>query len=281
MIARLSPLALVLVIGIVGCSQQEDGVVARRPAVLAMSSASAAEPARTKTSPVAQAGSGLTGTVVWKEAPPPVMAPLNLGASADKAACEKNGPVMDESAVVNSKNKGLRDVFVWLEPAEKGAKFNIPANLAKPAESKVVLDQPHCAFIPHALALREGQLLIAKNTSGIAHNFKWQGIVDGNAGNKLLPPGGEVEIELKADRLPIAIECNIHPWMKGYVRVYDHPYYAVTDADGKFTIPHAPAGACKLKIWHGSKGWLNGKLGAKGQDVTVTGAAQDLGTFQY
>jgi hypothetical protein len=279
MFARFSPLVLVFVV-LAGCSQADQPAVVKKPAPvippieerLAFQAVPAAF--------VQAGGNTLTGTVTWADAVP-VMAPLNLGASADKATCEKKGPVMDETSIVNPKNKGLRDVFVWLEPMEKGAKFTIPANLAKPATPQVVLDQPNCAFIPHALAMREGQMLVAKNTSGIAHNFKWQGIVDGNAGNKLLPPGGEVEIELKADRLPITIECNIHPWMKGYVRVYDHPYFAVTDADGKFTIADAPAGACKLKIWHGSKGWLNGKLGAKGKEITVGGGAQDLGTFPY
>ena len=227
-----------------------------------------------------ESGGTLTGTVVWKDAVP-VMAALNLGANADKATCEKKGPVLDESVVINPKNKGLRDVFVWLEPVEKGTKFNVPAALAKPKEPKVILDQPHCAFMPHGMVVREGQLLVAKNTSGIAHNFKWQGIDPANGGNKLLPPGGEVEIELKAEKLPIAIECNIHPWMKGYVKVVDHPYCAITDADGKFTIPNPPAGACKLKIWHGSNGWLDGAKGAKGKDITVSGAAQDLGTYDY
>ncbi|HEX3314863.1 MAG TPA: hypothetical protein VHR72_08240 [Gemmataceae bacterium] len=283
MIARLSPLALVLAVGILGCSQeQERAVVPAASAASAPHAAHVVQPAvKAAVAAVAEGAGGLSGTVVWKDNPPPVMMPLNLGASADKAVCEKKGPVMDESAVVNPKNKGLRDVIIWLEPAVKGEKFTIPANLAKPAVAKVPLDQPNCAFIPHALVIREGQLLVAKNSSTIAHNFKWQGIADGNAGNKLLPPGGEVEIELKAEKLPISIECNIHPWMKGYVKVIDHPYYAVTDADGKFTIPNPPAGACKLKIWHGSKGWLNGREGAKGKDITASGAAQDLGTFQY
>jgi hypothetical protein len=262
-----------------GCSQAEEGIVARKAPAAQVGVAPPVKVAP----PVAlvQAKGGLTGTVTWADAMPEMKA-LDLKASADAAVCQAKGPVMDEFAVVNPKNKGLRDVFVWLELPEKGAKFPIPADLAKPKETKVVLDQPQCAFIPHALALREGQILVAKNTASIAHNFKWQGLADGNAGNKLLPPGGEVEIDLKADRLPISIECNIHPWMKGYVRVYDHPYFAVTDADGKFTIPNVPAaGAYKLKIWHGSKGWLGQAKGAKGQDINITGAAQDAGSFAY
>jgi hypothetical protein len=83
---------------------------------------------------------------------------------------------------------------------------------------------------------------------------------------------------LKADRLPVIIECNIHPWMRGYVRVYDHPYFALTGEDGKFELKDAPAGDYVMKIWHGGSGWLGGAAGRKGRPVTVkAGGATDLG----
>ena len=62
-------------------------------------------------------------------------------------------------------------------------------------------------------------------------------------------------LDLVADRLPIKIECNIHPWMNGWVRVFDHPYFAVTDADGNFELKNAPAGNYRLMVWHGQGGW--------------------------
>src|SRR5436853_1201082 len=113
--------------------------------------------------------------------------------------------------------------------------------------------------------LRDVQALVVKNSASIAHNFKWTGNPAVNlGGNVLLPPGAQKEIDdLKADRIPVKFECNIHPWMNGYCRVYDHPYYAVTDTDGNFTIKNAPVGDFKLMIWH-PQGWDKGKDGRNG-----------------
>jgi hypothetical protein len=127
-------------------------------------------------------------------------------------------------------------------------------------DKEVVMDQPCCRFEPRVLALREGQTLIAKNSSPINHNFKYDSEKDGD--NKLVPAGGKLEIKLQASARPILVNCTIHGWMHGAIRVFDHPYFAVTDGDGKFEIKSAPAGKYNLVMWHDGQGWVNGgKLG--------------------
>jgi hypothetical protein len=227
------------------------------------------------------------GQITWGGKDIPKQDPIAaVNASPDKAACMKGGNVViDETWVVNPKNKGLQWTFVWLAPMKKGDAIPIHPNLQKPKANKVVMDQPLCAFIPHALALRQGQDLIANNTSGIAHNFKWTGNPSTpNAGNNILiPAGGQFAIKgLVADRLPVKIECNIHPWMNGWVRIFDHPYYAVTDADGKFEFKDAPAGEYRLMVWAGSGGWLGGAKGRDGQRITIKGGdTLKLGSLEY
>lgn len=237
---------------------------------------------------VAQAQDGqwgtITGQVIWG-GNVPAIANLNLGANPDGPACMKanGGPLRDEAWIVNPKNKGLRSTFVWLEPAEKGAKIPVHPALKKPKVDKIDMDQPACSFVPHALAIRQGQTLVAKNSSMMSHNFKWTGNPIANpGGNVLLPPGASKEIDdLKADRLPISIECNVHPWMKGWVRVFDHPYYAVTDVDGAFTIKDAPVGNWQMKVWHGSGGWAGGVAGKNGQPIVVKAGENKLGDVAY
>ena len=87
--------------------------------------------------------------------------------------------------------------------------------------------------------------------------MNWTGHPLKNPGNNvILPAKGEQKIEnLKADRYPVKIACNIHPWMGAWVRVFSHPYYAVSDADGRFTIQQAPAGKYRLVSWHEAVGW--------------------------
>src|SRR5581483_7645640 len=82
--------------------------------------------------------------------------------------------------------------------------------------------------------------------------------------NITLPPGGSTEKELKPQPLPVMVNCDIHPWMNAKVGVYHHPYFAVTKADGTFTIPRVPAGAEVILMgWHEANGYVEGRDGRK------------------
>ena len=224
------------------------------------------------------------GSVIWGGDKLPERMPLDLKENPDKKVCLAKGNLLDETWIVNPKNKGLKHTFVWLAPKDKTAEMPIHPDLKAIKVKAVVIDQPLCMFIPHAIALREGQDLIAKNTSGISHNYKWSGHPDVNpGGNVLLPPNAvKVINDLKADRLPVSVECNIHPWMKGWVRIFNHPYYAVTDENGSFEFKNAPAGEWQLMVWHGSGGWRGGAKGKNGETITIkAGGVTDLKALAY
>jgi hypothetical protein len=86
---------------------------------------------------------------------------------------------------------------------------------------------------------------------------------------------------LKADTTPVTVKCDIHTWMRGMILVFDHPYYAVTDADGNFEIPMPPAG--KFQIWYRhDTGFKDGAAGNKGFPVEIkAGADTDLGKVDW
>jgi uncharacterized protein (DUF2141 family) len=67
------------------------------------------------------------------------------------------------------------------------------------------------------------------------------------------------------------IKCDVHPWMQSYMGVFSHPFFAVTGADGKFTIANLPAGTYEVEAWHE-------KLGT--QKSTVTVGASDTKTIK-
>jgi hypothetical protein len=199
----------------------------------------------------------------------------------DSKHCLEKGPIHNEEWVVNQTNKGVRWAFVWLQPETGGAPLKVHSDLQPIKDKEVVIDQPCCKFEPHALAMREGQDLVAKNSSPVAHNVNWTGYPLKNpGGNVILPAQGSNRIpNLKADRFPVTVKCNIHPWMSAYVRVFDHPYYAVTDADGQFTIKQAPVGKYRLVIWHEATGW--GPGGKEGLPVTIPANGEaDVGKQQ-
>jgi hypothetical protein len=221
----------------------------------------------------------IKGQIVYDGDPIPEQKPLNV--SKDQEHCLGKGPILSEDWVVNKQNKGVRWTFVWLSP-DPGAAANLPIHptLKDIQNKEVEIDQPRCAFVPHCLAMREGQVLVAKNSSPIAHNVRWVGNpIKNPGGSNIIPTNGSFKIEnLKADKLPLIVECNIHPWMKGRVGVFDHPYFAVTDDNGNFEIKLAPAGEHRLKVYHESVGWRGGAAGRNGEKITIKGGGvTDLG----
>ena len=116
---------------------------------------------------------GVKGRIVWDG-----KAILEAEAEVvdkDKAHCLEKGPIRSEQWVINKENKGVRWVFVWLVPPENTKKLPVHPSLAKIAEKEVTIDQPYCVFVPHALAVREGQDLLVKNSSPVAHTVRWAG----------------------------------------------------------------------------------------------------------
>jgi len=182
--------------------------------------------------------------------------------------------LLSDSLVVNAKNKGLKWTVVFLVDA-KDANKAIP--FSKGLSSKVEIDQPCCMFVPHVAVVGPGQKLVFKNSAPVPHNVN---VVGGKAGpnmNPILPPGRDLEVtadKLKPRLLPINISCSIHNWMKGYVFVLNHPYFAITDADGNFAIKGTPAGKYRLIVWHEAIGWGDGKSPLKGGGKPINVAGQ-------
>jgi hypothetical protein len=225
------------------------------------------------------------GRIVWGAAAVPERKVIAAVATHnDKKHCLSKGEILDEDVVVNPKNNGLRWAFVSIGDGTDADKAPpIHPDLKEIKQKEVVMDQPCCMFVPHALAMRQGQVLVAKNSAPVLHNFKWTGNVALRVGGNItLSPKDERRIKnLPAYRIPITINCNIHPWMTARVAVFSHPYFAVTDEDGAFEIAQAPAGNFRLRVSH-DKGWLGGAAGRNGQPIVIkAGAVTDLGNLRY
>lgn len=198
-----------------------------------------------------------------------------------KCVAKDGGPITRDVWVVNPKNKGVQYVCIWLRAEEDNVKLPVHPDRAKIADKdkEVVLDQPCCMFEPHGLALRDGQVLVAKNSSLIPHNVDWKGLRPSQGNNQLVPPDGKLDIKMKPSEFQITISCGIHPWMKGWVRVFDHPYFAVTDADGNFEIKDAPVGKFRMVVWH-ETGWRNQETNKKGDPIEIKPGVNDLGSLE-
>lgn len=187
----------------------------------------------------------LRGRVVFAGDKLPESSPLKV--EKDMEHCLAKGAIKSEQWVVNPQNRGVRWAVVFLKPA-KGKKLAVHETLRKPNQDEVVIDQPQCAFEPHVLAMREGQNLLAKNPSPVPHNVMFKGFK--NSANVQIPPGQSHVFRPELESGAIKLGCGAHAWMEGYLWVFDHPYFAVTDGDGNFEIKLAPSGAQNLVVWH-------------------------------
>jgi len=211
-----------------------------------------------------------------------------LDITQDKAHCLKDGDILDETLIVNPKNKGIKNIVVWLRPDNmdpKGSaipKANIHPDDAKRKPADVVIDQPCCMFVKRITIARVGDTIIAKNSAPIPHNFFWD---SGNNGahNITVPKMDKWEMPeaLKKENPPIQYKCTIHGWMTGYVRVFDHPYYAVTDENGNFELKNAPAGKWRMVVWQEKVGFLGGKDGRFGTQIEIKGPTTELKPIEF
>jgi hypothetical protein len=115
----------------------------------------------------------------------------------------------------------------------------------------------------------------------IAHNFFWVSENNGNH-NVNVPANGQWTMPkpLVMEKPPIQYKCTIHGWMTGYVRVFDHPYYAVTDDDGRFEIKNAPVGKYRIVYWH-ETGLRGGAKGRFGEKVEVKGPTLEMKPTEF
>ena len=226
------------------------------------------------------------GQVVFP-ASKPVPERAKLEVTQDKAHCLAKGAILEESVMVNPKNKGVKNVVVWLRPDDdKNPKAALKKDQINPADAarkaaQVVIDQPQCMFVPRVTVARVGDTLIAKNSAPVAHNFFWTSSNNGEF-NPTIPAGQAFTMPqpLKAEATPIQYKCSIHPWMTGYVRVFDHPYFAVTDEDGKWEIKDAPAGKFRVVYWH-ENGFKDGAKGRFGEPVEIKGPATEVKPTEF
>ena len=183
--------------------------------------------------------------------------------------------------VVDATNKGIKDVFVYFV-VQPGAKIAVHPGLQKKIPANAVIEMAAGMLSPRAVAIREGQVLVVKNISQVQDNIRWIGDDAINKGGSIIiNPGTQFEIkDLKAQRLPLALESNIHVRMKGRLGVFSHPYFALTDGDGKFEIKDAPVGSRKLMIIHDEIGFRLGARGRNGEDITVRVGDNDLGDLK-
>jgi hypothetical protein len=192
----------------------------------------------------------VSGVVKFDGAPP---APKRIDMGQDPNCVAAPGEKVTEEYVVADGK--LANVFVYLTGGKiDDFQYDTPS-------SAVELDQLGCKYQPHVLGLQTGQNLKVINSDKATHNV--HPTPRNNQEWNLSQPPGAAPIERKFNRAEtlIPVKCNQHPWMKSYIGVLAHPFFAVSGKDGSYSIK-APPGSYTLVSWHEV-------MGEQKQNITV------------
>lgn len=190
------------------------------------------------------ASAQVTGKVLLEgQAPDP--AQLNMAADPKCQAAHPN-PVLDESIIVGPGNE-LANVVINIK-APEGKKLEGPV----PKEA-VTIDQKGCQYVPHVVGMVVGQQLILKNSDPIPHNVHSVALDNDQFNIGQTQKGQENKV---GDKIKVAerfmIKCDIHPWMSVQVNAFKHPFFAISNDKGEFSIPTKGLadGKYEIEIWH-------------------------------
>ncbi|MDE1177892.1 MAG: carboxypeptidase regulatory-like domain-containing protein [Edaphobacter sp.] len=246
-------LAIAVTIGLAGCKPDR---------VSTKGAADGAAKAVAKFVADPNAGS-VTGVVHFKGQAP---ARLQIDMTMDPA-CGKGAANLTEQYVVN--NGGLANVYVYVKSGPAAAMQAGPMTSAP-----VVLDQVGCRYVPHVIAVMKGGVVEFRNSDGTMHNIHTMPQSNPGVDVSEGPKGAPEQRRFDTPEVMIPVRCNNHPWMNAFINVSATPFFAVTDADGRFSIEGLPPGTYTLAAVHE-------KLGEQTFQLTVASKSQATAEFTF
>ena len=167
--------------------------------------------------------------------------------TADPVCASANPDAHSEELVVNGDK--LANVLVYIKEGKVGDK-SLGGYSFTPSAQPATLDQHGCHYVPHVLALQVNQPFNVVNSDPTAHNVNVDAKLNAKFNQGQSPGAAPIVKQFKRAETVIPVKCNQHPWMRAYVGVLPHPFFAVSDASGKFEIKGVPAGTYTLVAWH-------------------------------
>jgi len=164
--------------------------------------------------------------------------PTRIENTTDPKVCGKLQTLGD--LLVSPESHGIQNVIVALKETPT---LTSSANQT----SLLVLSNRQCQFVPHVSVVTVGGTIEARNSDPTLHNVHFYGALNANIALPL--KGVKAKRTVKKSGMVI-VKCDIHGWMQAFIRVDRHPFHAVTDNNGYFTIPDIPVGTYDVEIWH-------------------------------
>ena len=214
----------------------------------------------------AAAGQGNIAGRVNFSGKPPQLRPIVM-TNDPVCASEQDGTVLPEDGRVNA-NGTLPNAFVYIS---KGG-GSVPAAVAP--STTVTMTQKGCRYVPHVLGIQVGQRLEVDSEDPTTHNIHVSPKTGHDWNVSQQPGSNPVTTKFAHAEIMVPVHCNVHPWMSAYIGVVTNPYFAVTGADGSFTIKGLPPGDYTLSIWTAT-------FGTQERQVTVRAGETATADFTF
>lgn len=180
------------------------------------------------------------------ELPPPVKPRINSGAVCGNL--QPGDPIPDYRLTFDEETRALGDVLVFLVGASIPREDEAVSGGSTP--EPVVIEQTACSFQPRVIGLQVGQTVEFRQVDDVNHMLVFGGKV--NPVQRIRHHVGEppVTATFGEVEIPVQLCSGFWWWMTGQIGVFDHPFFAVSDAEGGFCIENVPPGRYTVAVWH-------------------------------
>ena len=201
---------------------------------------------------------GTVKGVVRFEGPQPPAKKFSV--TIDQYLCGKEKISQD---LVLSPSQGIANAVVALNGVPAGSNTpKLPAS--------VKMDQKACVFIPRVVVVPAGGSVEFLNSDRLLHNVR-SDAKENRPFNRAQPHARTIAMSFKSPEI-LRVDCDLHSWMRGWVVVAEHPFYAVTNGAGEFVFENIPPGKYTIEVWQEALGQVKQAVTVKAsgtEDVTV------------